>query len=146
MLLTKYNTSNISKLLDEIDRFSIGLDPWFSNLNNSYTTASNYPPYNVVDMGDGKKRLEVAVAGFSREDIEVYTEKNLLTIESNKKESETQTEKYHYNGIARRSFKRSWTLGDDVRVDNVFLKDGLLIVELLTVIPEHQKRKSYSIR
>ena len=142
MVLTKYNTTNISKLLGELDRISIGLEPWFTSLDNSYTT-SNYPPYNVVDMGDGRKRLEVAVAGLSRNDIEVYTEKNLLTIEANS--TNKSDEKYHYNGIAKRNFKRSWTLSDDVRVDSVRMVDGLLTIELSTIVPEHQKRKSYSI-
>ena len=143
MVLAKYNTSNLSKLLNEIDRISIGLEPWFTSLDNSYTT-SNYPPYNVVDMGDGRKRLEVAVAGFSRNEIEVYTEKNLLTVEAHK---ETKVEEaYHHQGIAKRNFKRSWTLGDDMRVDDVRLTDGLLTVELTTIIPEHQRRKSYTIR
>lgn len=143
MVLTKYTTSNLSKLLNEIDRISIGLEPWFTSLDNSYTT-SNYPPYNVVDIGDGRKRLEVAVAGFSRNEISVYTEKNLLTVEAQKDAKVTET--YHYNGIAKRNFKRSWTLSDDVRVDDVKLIDGLLTVDLTTVIPEHQKRKSYNIR
>lgn len=142
MLLTKYNTSNISKLLSDIDRISIGLEPWFTSLDNAYTT-SNYPPYNVVDMGDGRKRLEVAIAGLSRNDIKVYTEKNLLTIEANT--ANKVEEKYHYNGIAKRNFKRSWTLGDDVRVGDVRLVDGLLTVELSTIVPEHQKKKVYSI-
>jgi molecular chaperone IbpA len=143
MVLTKYNTSNLSKLLNEIDRISIGLEPWFTSLDNAYTT-SNYPPYNVVDMGDGKKRLEVAVAGFSRNEISVFTEKNLLTVEVQK---DVKVEEiYHHNGIAKRNFKRSWTLSDDVRVDDVRLIDGLLTVDLTTIIPEHQKRKSYNIR
>lgn len=143
MLLSKYTTSNIEKLLSDIDRISIGLEPWFTSLDSSYTT-SNYPPYNVVDMGDGRKRLEVAVAGLSRNDIEVYTEKNLLTIEANTKNK--VEEKYHYNGIAKRNFKRSWTLGDDLRVDDVRLADGLLTVELSTIVPEHQKKRVYSVR
>lgn len=143
MLLSNYTTSNIEKLLGDIDRISIGLEPWFTSLDNSYTT-SNYPPYNVVDMGDGRKRLEVAVAGLSRNDIDVYTEKNLLTIEANTKNK--VEEKYHYNGIAKRNFRRSWTLGDDLRVDDVRLVDGLLTVELSTIIPEHQKKRVYNIR
>lgn len=143
MLLTKYNTSNISKLINELDRISIGLEPWFTSLDSVYTT-SNYPPYNVVDMGDGRKKLEVAVAGLSRNDIEVYTEKNLLTVEAHN--SNKTEDKYHYNGIAKRSFKRSCILSDDVRVDDVRLIDGLLTVELSTIIPEHQKRKTYNIR
>lgn len=143
MVLTKYNTSNLSKLLSDIDKISIGLEPWFSSLDSIYTN-SNYPPYNVIDMGDGKKRLEVAVAGFSRNDIDVYTERNLLTIEAEQKAK--VEENYHHNGIARRNFKRSWTLGDDVRVDDVRLVDGLLTVDLSTIIPDHQKKKSYNIR
>jgi len=143
MVLAKYNTSNLSKLLNDINRISIGLEPWFTSLDNSYTT-SNYPPYNVVDMNDGRKRLEVAAAGFSRDEISVYTEKNLLTVEAEKHSKVDET--YHYNGIARRNFKRSWTLSDDVRVDDVRLVDGLLTVDLTTIIPEHQKRKSYNIR
>lgn len=142
MVLAKYNTSNISKLLGEIDRISIGLEPWFMSLDNSYTT-SNYPPYNVIDLTDGKWKLEVAVAGFSRNEIKVYTEKNLLTIEA---EKETKVEEtYHHNGIAKRNFKRSWTLSDDIRVDNIKLIDGLLTIELTTIIPEHQKRRIYDI-
>lgn len=143
MLLTKYNTSNISKLINELDRISIGLEPWFTSLDSVYTT-SNYPPYNVVDMGDGRKRLEVAIAGLSKNDIEVYTEKNLLTVEAHN--SKKEEEKYSYNGIAKRSFKRSWKLSDDVRVDDVRLVDGLLTIELSTILPEHQKRRIYSIR
>lgn len=143
MVLAKYNTSNLSKLLNDIDKISIGLEPWFMSLDNSYTT-SNYPPYNVVDLSDGRKRLEVAVAGFSRNEISVYTEKNLLTVEAEKGTKVDET--YHYNGIAKRNFKRSWTLSDDVRVDDVRLVDGLLTVDLTTIIPEHQKRKSYNIR
>jgi molecular chaperone IbpA len=142
MVLAKYTTSNISKLLNDIDKISIGLEPWFTSLDNSYTT-SNYPPYNVVDMGDGKKRLEVAVAGFSKDEIQIYTERNLLTIESNKLEKSNET--YHYNGIAKRSFRRSWTLSDDVRINEVKLRDGLLIIDLSTVIPEHQKKQTYFI-
>jgi molecular chaperone IbpA len=142
MVLAKYTTSNISKLLNDIDKISIGLEPWFTSLDNSYTT-SNYPPYNVVDMGEGKKRLEVAVAGFSKDEIQIYTERNLLTIESNKLEKSNET--YHYNGIAKRSFRRSWTLSDDVRINEVKLRDGLLIIDLSTVIPEHQKKQTYFI-
>lgn len=142
MVLSKYNTSNISKLLGEIDRISIGLEPWFMSLDNAYTT-SNYPPYNVIDLDDGRKRLEVAVAGFSKNEISVYTEKNLLTIEA-EKENKVE-EKYHHNGIAKRSFKRSWPLSDDIRVDDVRLVDGLLTVELTTIIPEHQRRRIYDV-
>jgi len=142
MLLTRYNTGNISKILEDIDRFTIGLDPWFDRLTEGYST-SNYPPYNLVDSGEGRKRLDLAVAGFHKDEISVYTEKNQLVIEGSK--STTVDEKYHYNGIANRSFRRSWTISDEVRVNEVRFSDGLLSVEITTVVPEHQRKQVYNI-
>lgn len=144
-MLLKYNTSNMSKLLDELDRFTIGLEPWFNNLSSSYTTASssNYPPYDVVDLGDGKYRLRLAVAGFPKESIKVFVEKNLLTVEASN--SSKEEEKYHYSGIAKRNFKRVWTLGEDIRLDDVKLLDGILTLNLSTVEPERPNRKYFEI-
>lgn len=145
MLLSRYNTSNMSKLLDELDRFTIGLEPWFNSLNNSYTlsSSSNYPPYDLVDLGEGKYRLRLALAGFPRDNIKVYMEKNLLTVEAcTPKKTD---EKYHYSGIAKRNFKRVWPLGEDIRVDDVKLLDGVLTLNLSTVEPERSDRKYFNI-
>jgi HSP20 family molecular chaperone IbpA len=145
MVLSKYNTANMSKLLDELDRFTIGLEPWFNSLNNSYaaTSSSNYPPYDVVDLGEGKYRLKLALAGFPRDRIKVYVEKNLLTVEASNPTKDD--EKYHYSGIAKRNFKRVWTLGGDIKLDDVKLLDGILTLNLSTVEPERPDRKYFEI-
>jgi HSP20 family molecular chaperone IbpA len=145
MLLSKYNTSNMSKLLDELDRFTIGLEPWLNSLNSSYATASssNYPPYDLVDLGEGKYRLRLALAGFSRDKIKVYMEKNLLVVEATNPTKDD--EKYHYSGIAKRNFKRVWTLGENIRLDDVKLLDGILTLNLSTVEPERPDRKYFEI-
>ena len=83
--------------------------------------------------------MEVALAGFSREDIEVTTEQNILTVKASTEEEEERT--YSHKGIATRDFNRSWQLGDSIEVDGVDYKDGLLTVSLQKVLPEHQQKK-----
>lgn len=142
MSIVKYNTSNIAKFLEDVDKLTIGMEPWFGRFV-TLNSNTNYPPYNVLDLGDGRKRLELALAGFSRTDVEVYTEKNLLTV-SAKKEDKLD-DNYHHQGLARRAFTRSWSISDDVRVDDVKFIDGLLIIDLSTIVPEHQRKKIYNI-
>jgi len=144
MLLSRYTTSNMSKFFDDLDKFTIGLEPWFNTLNSSYATSvSNYPPYDVVDLGEGKYRLNLAVAGFPRDAIKVFVEKNTLVVEaSNHTKSD---EKYHHSGIAKRNFRRTWTLGEEIIVDDVKLQDGILTLNLSTVEPERPSRKYFDI-
>ena len=103
----------------------------------------NYPPYNLIKESDTRFRLELAVAGFSKEDVEVTTEYNNLIIEA--KQEDSSTDEYLHRGLASRAFNRSWTLSDDVEVDDVTFTDGLLTVRLTKIVPEHQKRKVYEI-
>jgi molecular chaperone IbpA len=88
-------------------------------------------------------RLEIALAGFRREDIEVTTEWNKLFVEA--KKVEDSGDEYLHQGLAKRAFTRTWTLSDDVEVKNVSFEDGLLTIKLNRVIPEHQKKKVYEI-
>jgi len=142
MSIVKYNTSNIAKFLEDIDKLTIGMEPWFGRFD-TLNSNTNYPPYNVLDLGDGRKRLELALAGFSRTDVEVYTEKNLLTVSAKKEDK--PDDNYHHQGLARRAFTRSWSISDDVRVDDVKFIDGLLTIDLSTIVPEHQRKKIYNI-
>jgi molecular chaperone IbpA len=87
--------------------------------------------------------LEIALAGFKREEIEVTTEWNKLCVEA--KKSDDAGEEYLHQGLAKRAFTRTWTLSDDVEVTDVSFVDGLLTVKLNRVIPEHQKKKVYEI-
>jgi molecular chaperone IbpA len=137
--LTKYNAGNIQKVLDDIEKHSIGMDEWFSRLASLHSTETNYPPYNVIKTSNTETRLEVALAGFKKNEISVFTENNKLFVEGHK---EPNNEKeYVHRGLATRTFSRSWTISDDVEVKSVNYEDGLLAIELVKIVPEHQKKK-----
>ena len=86
--------------------------------------------------------LEIALAGFGKKELKVYTEYGKLIIEGKKETKETESE-YVHKGLAQRSFNRAWQLSDDVKVRDVEFKDGLLTVKLGKIIPEHHARKDY---
>ena len=132
-----------AKYLLEIQKNSIGMDEWFKRFDTAYESHTNYPPYNLVKESSIDFRLEIALAGYRREDIEVTTEWNKLFIEA-KKSSDTDNE-YLHQGLAKRAFTRSWTLSDDVEVKDVSFENGLLTIKLNRVIPEHQKKKVYQL-
>jgi len=138
-----YSVPETAKYLLEIQRNSIGLDEWFKRFDTAFETHTNYPPYNLVRESNIDFRLEIALAGYKREDIEVTTEWNKLFIEA-KKVSDTDNE-YLHQGLAKRAFTRSWTLSDDVEVKDVSFENGLLTIKLNRVIPEHQKKKVYQL-
>ena len=122
--------------------YSIGFNETFSRLEAIAGGGSSYPPYNVVDGGDGKTLLEVALAGFTAGDIEVTTERNVLTV-SAKKAPADKERTYHHKGISYRTFSRNWQMGDDVEIDEVKFEDGLLTITLVKNLPEKQKRKKW---
>ena len=132
-----------AKYLMDIQRNSIGLDEWFKRFDTAFETHTNYPPYNLIKESSVDFRLEIALAGYKKEDIEVTTEWNKLFIEA-KKVSDTDDE-YLHQGLAKRAFTRSWTLSDDVEVKDVSFENGLLTIKLNRVIPEHQKKKVYQL-
>jgi molecular chaperone IbpA len=132
-----------AKYLLEIQKNSIGMDEWFRRFDSTFETHTNYPPYNLVRESSIDFRLEIALAGYRREDIEVTTEWNKLFIEA-KKVGDTDDE-YLHQGLAKRAFTRSWTLSDDVEVKDVSFENGLLTIKLNRVIPEHQKKKVYQL-
>ena len=105
-------------------------------------TITNYPPYNLIQVNNSESRLEIALAGFKKEEVHVYTEYGKLFVEGKKKDKETGSE-YVHQGLAQRSFTREWALSDDVEVREVQFKDGLLTVKLGKVVPEHHARKDY---
>ena len=121
---------------------SIGFDETFSRLEALAGAGKNYPPYNVVHGSDGRTILEVALAGFSREDIGVETERNVLTISARKSPEEKERD-YAHRGISYKTFSKNWQLADDVEVENVDFVDGLLTVTLKKELPERQRRKKW---
>ena len=140
--LARYHAANLPDLFDKITKDSIGMDDYLNSFFNSDFPQSNYPPYNLVQVNNVESRLEVALAGFSKKEIKVYTEYGKLFVEGQKEEKETTAE-YLHKGLAQRSFSRVWTISDDTEVRSVSFKDGLLTVELGKVVPEHHSRKDY---
>jgi HSP20 family molecular chaperone IbpA len=102
----------------------------------------NYPPHNILKTKDGI-RLELAVAGFYRDQIKVYTEEGCIYIEGNREETDEEAISYVHRGLAFRKFSRIWRMPEDLQVDKVDHRDGLVIIDFRKVIPEHQKRKDY---
>ena len=137
--LTKYNAGNIEKFLNDIDKYSLGMDEWFNRFSSLQQTDANYPPYNVIKTSETETRLEVALAGFKSNEISVYTENNKLFVEGHKEPNNDK--EYVHRGLATRTFIRSWTISDDIEVKGVGFEDGLLSVNLTKIIPEHQKKK-----
>jgi molecular chaperone IbpA len=122
----------------------IGLETLFSRLDALQdSTATNYPHYNIVVLEEGKHELEIALAGFSREDIEVVTERNVLTV-SAKRDSDKR--EYTHRGLSFRSFAKNWQLSDDTVVEGVRYDNGLLTITLARVVPEAQQRKTLEIQ
>jgi molecular chaperone IbpA len=140
--LMKYNAANLDQLLDRINRNSIGMDEYFDRLFNLHETTSNYPPYNLVTVSNVESRLELALAGFKKKEVYVYTQDGKLFVEGQKEDKETET-KYLHKGLAQRSFTRAWTLSEDTEVRSVTFEDGLLSITLGKVVPEAHKRKDY---
>ena len=119
---------------------SLGLEDVFHRLDSLTDAASsNYPPYNIVKTSDTTSALEIALAGFSKEEIEVVTERNVLTVSTHREG--TDSREYTHRGLAQRTFARNWQLSDDVVVDSVDYQNGLLTVVLRKELPENQQRK-----
>ena len=140
--LMRYGAADIPQLLDRINRNSIGMDEYFDRLFNVHESSTNYPPYNLIQVSNVESRLEIALAGFKKEEVNVYTEYGKLFVEGQKEDKETDTS-YVHRGMAQRSFTRAWTLSDDTEIRSVTFEDGLLSVELGKVVPEHHARKDY---
>ena len=139
--LARYHAANLPDLLEKINRNSIGLDDYLNRFWYD-TTSSNYPPYNLVQVSNVESRLEIALAGFKKDEVKVYTEFGKLSVEGQKEESKNDGEFVH-KGLAQRSFTRHWTLADDTEVRSVSFEDGLLVVELGKIVPDHHARKDY---
>jgi len=107
-----------------------------------HETTSNYPPYNLVQVSNVASRLEIALAGFKKAEVNVYTQDGKLFVEGQKEDKESGTE-YLHRGMAQRSFTRAWTLSDETEVRSVVFEDGLLVIELGKIVPEHHQRKDW---
>lgn len=125
---------------------AVGLNDMFHRLDSMSSHNTNYPPFNSIKHDASNYEIQIALAGFKREEIEVSTESNILKVASKVAGTNPEIE-YLHKGISRRSFTETWQLADDVRVieDDIEYNNGLLSIPLEKIIPDHQKKKVYKI-
>ena len=126
--------------LAKVRKNMIGFDDWFTEFDQHFKNTNNYPPYNTIKLSNHEYRVEVALAGFKKEDLKVYTQEGKLIIEGSKSGDEKN---YMHKGVAQRAITRTWALPDDLVVKSVNFEDGLLLVDIDRVIPDHQQRKDW---
>ena len=147
-------TSKDLSIFNSLRPFSIGFDDMFDQFENmlgngNLAMQSNYQPYNIRKTGNDKYSIEVALAGFSKKDVEVEFEDNLLTVRTkqvNKSEDKNVNGEILHKGISQRQFARSFTIADDVKVNGAELKDGLLTIACERIVPEYKKKKLIEIK
>ena len=139
--LARYHAANLPELMKVIRQNGIGMDDYLDRFFNE-SPQSNYPPYNLIQVNNHESTLEIALAGFKKDELKVYTEFGKLYVEG-KKETSQKNGEFIHQGLAQRSFQRVWTISDDTEVRSVKFEDGLLTVELGKIVPEHHSRKEY---
>ena len=133
--------TNALTIFNQLRPHTIGYDDMFDHFNDMFedsTLQTSYPPYDIIKHSDTLYDIQVALAGYSKEDIDIEVKENTLSIKSVKKDEGDKFEVLH-RGIAKRYFERHFTIADDVKVNGAKLKNGLLIISLERVIPEHKK-------
>ena len=143
MNLQRYHSANLPELMKIISKNGIGMDDYLDRFFNSYDSTTNYPPYNLIQVNNVESVLEIALAGFTKDEINVYTEYGKLTVEGNKETNQETGSQYVHQGLAQSSFNRTWSLSEDIEVREVLFKDGLLTVKLGKIVPDHHARKDY---
>ncbi len=136
---------------NDLRPFSVGFDNIFAHFNDTLEYTANqsqsYPPYNINKLDDLNWEIEMALAGFSKDDIEISYADNQLTIKSDlDKDEKDDKSKTVHRGISKRQFTKRFTLADEVEVKSAELKDGMLIVELEKIVPEAKKPRTIKIK
>ena len=140
--LRKFGTKDLGAIVDAAERYSVGLDDIFYRLHSYGIANEAYPPYNLVKESEVKRRIEMALAGWDKEEIEVSTESNVLLVRSKEAKSKGE-EEYMHRGVATRTFARGFNLSDDVEIGEVKFINGMLTINLQKII-EHQQLAGWS--
>ena len=142
MNFQRYTAADLPALMEKINKHSIGMDEYFDRLFKLHETQTNYPPYNLIQVNNVESHLEIALAGFKKGEVNVFTEYGKLFVEG-KREGADSDKTFIHKGVAQRSFQRAWTLSDDTEVRDVTFEDGLLRIVLGKIVPDHHQRKDY---
>ena len=142
-------TTRALNLIDnwnQLTPYAVGFDRVFDTLNrvDNNATSTGFPPYNIRKDGDYNHVIEMALAGFGKKDIEIKITENILSIRSIKENSEDDTTQYR--GISYRKFERTFTLADDIVVNDAKLENGMLTIDLERVVPEEKKPRLISVK
>ncbi len=143
-------TSDLN-LFHRLRPISIGFDDVFNHFEKLFDknffniSASNYPPYNILKTGEYTYDVEIALAGYSKDDIEVTYENNMLNIKSKKSNDDAEMNEIIHKGIAKRYFLKSFTVSDDISIKSAKLKDGLLKISMEKIIPDSKKARIIEI-
>jgi len=133
----------------DFDRFFVGFDDQFNRIAKMHDDLTknipNYPPYNIKKTGDNTYVIEIAVAGFARQDIEIELDNGNMIIRGSAKNEEEENN-FLYKGIANRNFTRTFTLEDQIEIKDAEMLNGMLKVFLERIIPEHKKPKKIEIK
>ena len=135
---------------NQLTPFAVGFERHFNRLSDYVehnATSTGFPPYNIQKVEDFKYEIEIALAGFSKDDLEIEKADGVLSIRSTKESSDKHDDEFTlHRGISYRKFNRKFTLAEDVEVIGASLKDGLLTVTLEQVVPEEKKPKLIPIK
>ena len=147
MVTRKFNVADMAEILDNVRPFTVGFDRIFDNLNNVSEIASNYPPYNIIKQDEEHFVIELAAAGFSKEEFNIHLvpEGNKLVVQGVQDRGE-DTKEYYHKGIAARNFTRTFALTEDVEVEGAEFIDGMLNISLVRIIPEEKKPKEITVK
>ena len=140
--LTRYTAADLPVLLDKISKNSIGMHDYLNRVFDLHETTTNYPPYNLIEVSNVESLLEIALAGFKKKEVNVYTQDGKLFVEGQREDAESE-KTYVHRGMAQRSFTRTWTLAEETEVRSVVFEDGLLSITLGRVVPDAHKRKEW---
>ena len=144
-------TRNLS-IFNQLRPVTVGFDNMFDHFESMFEgdvfniPQVNFPPYNIVKTGDCTYDVELALAGFSKDDITVDYADNILSVKSIKKDEKKEEDGVLHRGISKRMFSKSFTIADDVEVKGAELKDGLLKISMERIIPEGKKPRSIDIK
>ena len=138
--LTRYTAADLPVLLDKISKNSIGMHDYLNRVFDLHETTTNYPPYNLIEVSNVESLLEIALAGFKKKEVNVYTQDGKLFVEGQREDTESE-KTYVHRGMAQRSFTRTWTLAEETEVRSVVFENGLLSITLGRVVPEHHNKK-----
>ena len=146
-------TNKALSIFNQLRPVTVGFDNVFDHFermiddhNFNQMTASNFPPYNIVKTGEYTYDVELALAGFSKDDIDVEYKDNMLTVKSKEKPKEADKDGMLHRGISKRWFSKAFTIADDVEVKGAELKDGLLKISMERIIPEGKKARTIEVK